>query len=73
MKWAPVENKLPTLEAASRGNLYSKGSAKSWDSMFVVVTVIYIVFYDVFERRADSQSGLMNKEKKRYDSPAHFL
>ena len=66
--WAPVENRPAThQEATSRGNLYSKGSAKSCDSMFVVVTVIYlyIVFYGAVGRRADSQSSLMNKEKKR--------
>ena len=65
--WAPVENKLATHQeaAAGRGDLYSRGSAKLCDSKSVVVTVLYIVLYVAFGRRADSQSSLMNKEKKR--------
>ena len=73
--WAPVENKLAThQEATSSSNLYIRGSAKSCDSVFVVVTVIYlyVVFYSAFGRRADSQSSLMNKEKKRSDGPVSF-
>ena len=31
--------------------------------------LLYIVFYDAFERRADSLSSLMNKEKQRSDGP----